>query len=116
MAVPIPSIDPVTSGVQAATAIAQTISAINDANKRRNYDFAIGRMSADRQMELNKQLQAAENLNQRLAILANAVAMVRAQEVRSRIEGADAAERNKLILIVGGAFAVLITAFLIRKV
>jgi hypothetical protein len=112
----IPGIDPITSGVQAAAAIAQTISAINDANKRRNYDFAIGRMSADRQQELNKQLLSAKNLNERLAILANAVATVRAQEVRSRIEGVESAERNKMIIIVGGAFAILITAFLIRKV
>lgn len=109
-------IDPITSGVQAAAAIAQTISAINDTNKRRNYEFAIGRMSADRQQELNKQILAAGTLNERLAILANAVATVKAQEVRSRIEGQSAAERNQLFIIIGGAFAILVTAYLIKKV
>lgn len=112
----IPGIDPITSGVQAAAAIAQTISAINDTNKRRNYEFAIGRMSADRQQELNKQMLAASTLNERLAILANAVATVKAQEVRSRIEGQTSAERNQLFIIIGGAFAILVTAYLIKKV
>lgn len=112
----IPGIDPITSGIQAAAAIAQTISAISDTNKRRNYEFAIGRMSADRQQELNKQMLAANTLNERLAILANAVATVKAQEVRSRIEGQTSAERNQLFIIIGGAFAILVTAYLIKKV
>jgi hypothetical protein len=111
-----PAFDPITAGIQTATMVAQTIGQINDADKRRNYEFAISRLSADRQQLLNNQMLRAKTLTDRLGILANAVAMVKAEETRSRIQSSESAERNKMILIIGGGMALLITAFLIKKV
>jgi hypothetical protein len=106
----------VTTAVAVGTVLATTIAGISDADKRKKFEFAISRLSSDRQDDLNKEMARAKNQTERLSILANAVAMIKAEERRSEIQGSQTAERNKIILIVGGGLALLITAFLIKKI
>jgi hypothetical protein len=101
--------------VGVGTALASTISGISNADKRKKFEFAISRLSADRQDELNRRMERARTQTERLSILANAVAMIKADERRSEIQGSQIADRNKLFLIIGGGLAILITAYLIKK-
>jgi hypothetical protein len=108
-------VDPVTASVQVATQIAQTVSMINDADKRRNYEFALNRLSADRQQQLNQDLLKAKTRTEKLQVLANAVATIKAQEVQSRIEGSSRADRNLMLMVIGGGLAFIVVAYLIKK-
>lgn len=103
-------------GVNEATAIAQTINQVADAKARRDYEFALSRLDSDRQEALNKQMLRAKNQTERLQILINSISNLKAEESRARIQGKQTSERNKVILIIGGGLALLITAYLIKKV
>jgi uncharacterized protein (DUF2336 family) len=112
---PTPSIDPITASIQAATQIAQTVAMINDADKRRNYEFALNRLTADRQQQLNQDLLKAKTRTEKLQVLANAIATIKAQEVQSRIEGSSRADRNLMLMVIGGGLAFIVVAYLIKK-
>jgi hypothetical protein len=109
-------------GVQVATQVVGTIAQINDANKRRDFDFAIGRLSLDQQMALERDLSRAADATQRLAILTNAIAMIRTAETTGKLQNkgkAEEAKRKKemlnIALIVGGGIAAIFTVILLRK-
>lgn len=109
------AIDPVSASIQVATAITQTVSQISDQNKRRNYEFAIARLNADEQNSLNRKLAAAGTQNERLAILANAIATIKAQEAASLIESGNKKQTTLILLVIGGGLALLVAAYLIKK-
>ena len=108
-------VEPVTASIQAATQIAQTVAMINDVNKRRTYEFALNRLTADRQQQLNQDLLKAKTRTEKLQVLANAIATIKAQEVQSRIEGSSRADRNLMLMVIGGGLAFIVVAYLIKK-
>lgn len=117
MAVPI-----ALAAVSAVTGVAGTISQISDASKRRDFEFAMGRLSNDQKLALEKQLAQARNQTERLTILTNAVAMIRSAETTAKLQNlgkAQQAKRQKemitIFLIVGGGLAAILTVLALRK-
>jgi hypothetical protein len=115
--------EPISASVMAGAQVAQTIANINDMGKRRNFEFAMGRLSLSQQIALEKDLARAKNDVDKLAILTNAVAMIRQAETQQKLinQGqADADKRKKdrlnTYLIVGGGAAALLITFLIIKI
>lgn len=109
------AIDPVTAGLQVAATAATTISQIDDANKRRNYEFALSRLTADEQKALNRKLAAAQTQTERLGILTSAMAQINALTATEKIKAQSRAELTTAILIVGGGIALILTAYFIKR-
>lgn len=109
------AVDPVSAGIQAAVSIASVTSQMVDRDKRRNYEFALSRLSADQQKALNRKLAAAQSQTDRLAILTSAIAQINAQTASEKIRAQSRREMTTAILIVGGGVALILTAFLIKK-
>jgi ssRNA-specific RNase YbeY (16S rRNA maturation enzyme) len=65
--------DPVSSAIQAGTAIANTIASINDINKRRNFEESLSLLSNQQQKELNDKLLQSNSETDRLSILSNSL-------------------------------------------
>lgn len=105
----------VQAGAAVGSAIGNTIVTIADAQKRRMFENALSRLSLDRQKELDGRLLRAKTLSERLAILTNAVTMIKVEEARAKIQGKQKEETTKILLIVGGGVVLLIAAFLIKK-
>ena len=110
------------AAVSAVTGVASTISQISDANKRRDFEFAMGRLSNDQKLALEKDLAAAANQRETLTILTNAVAMIRSAETTAKIQNKGKAEQAKrqkemvtIFLIVGGGLATILTVLALRK-
>jgi uncharacterized membrane protein YidH (DUF202 family) len=117
MAVPV-----VLAAVSTVTGVAGTISQISDAQKRREFEQAMGRLNADEKIALDRQLGRAKTQAERLAILTNAVGMIRAAETTARLQNigkAEEAKRKKemitIFLIVGGGLALITTVILLKK-
>jgi hypothetical protein len=115
-------LDPITAGIGAATQIAGTIAQISDMSKRRDFDFALGRLSLAEKTALERELGRANTQAQKLAILTQAVSSIRSAEVTQKLVNkgmAEADERKKermmIYLIVGGGLALILTVVLIKK-
>lgn len=94
--------DPVSGGIQAATAIASTIANISDMAKRRRFEQAISLLSLQQQKELNDKLAKANTQTDRLAILsANIVQYAIANDNRT-------ANKDIALYIVSGSLAVVL--------
>jgi len=112
----------ISTAVMAGAQVAQTIANINDMAKRREYEFAFGRLNMDSRLALDKALAAANTQTEKLAILTNAVAMIRQAETTQKLINKGQAEADKrkqdrinTYLIVGGGAAALLITFLIIK-
>lgn len=105
----------VTEGIQAATAIATTVNDIVDKDKRRKYEFALSRLTADEQKSLNRKLAAAQTQTERLGILTSAMAQINALTATEKIKAKSKAELTTAILIVGGGIVLILTAYFIKK-
>lgn len=67
------AVDPISAGVQAAAAIANTIAGINDMNKRRHFEEAIALLSQRQKAELNEKILKADTATARLQILSSSL-------------------------------------------
>ncbi len=110
------------AAVSAVTSVAGTINQICDAGKRRDFEFAMGRLSNDQKMALERDLARANTQAKRLEILTNAVAMIRSAETTAKLQNQGKAEQAKrqkemvtIFLIVGGGLAAILTFLALRK-
>lgn len=87
------SANPVGAAVQAATAIAQTVSGIIDQTKRRQFEQALASLSNQQQNELNNKLLAARTESERLQILSSSIVSYAAQN-------AQAAQKKQTVIYV----------------
>jgi hypothetical protein len=110
------------AAVSAVTSVAGTINQISDASKRRDFEFAMGRLSNDQKLALERDLAKANTQAKRLEILTNAVAMIRSAETTAKLQNQGKAEQAKrqkemvtIFLIVGGGLAAILTVLALRK-
>lgn len=104
-------VDPISAGIGAATAIAQTIAGINDMNKRRQFEASVALLDNRQRSELNKQLAAASTQSDRMAILSGSM-------VQFAIANENAAAKRETVMyiIAGSMAAVLLTVAVIISV
>lgn len=109
---------PVTA-VAVASTVATTVSQIADANKRRQIESNLSLLDNKQRYDLEKKLQATNNVNQRIQILVGAVAQIRSAQstaiLSSTIQAKAKKERTLAIVIVGGAIAVLLAVVLLKR-
>lgn len=110
------------SVVSAGANLAQTITNIADAKKRREVEFAMNKLSKDQQLALDRDLGRAKTQAERLMILSNAMAMIRSAETTVKLQNLgkeQEAQRKKemltYILIASGGLGIFLIAFLIKK-
>lgn len=102
------SFDPISAGIKAGTEIAKTIASIVDMNKRRKFEQAVTLLSNTQQRQLNEQLAAAKDENDKITILSNSL-------TNYLISQANANARKDIILyaVAGGLAVVLLVTALI---
>lgn len=100
--------DPVTSSVQAAAVIANTVSGIIDQTKRRQFEQQITLLSSSQQIQLANRIQNETNLNDKLAVLNDGVFGYLAQT-------SNQSQMNTIILIVVAVAALLGTLYFVMK-
>lgn len=102
------SFDPISAGIQAGTEIAKTIASIVDMNKRRKFEQAVTLLSNTQQRQLNEQLAAAKDENDKITILSNSL-------TNYLISQANANARKDIILyaVAGGLAVILLVTALI---
>jgi hypothetical protein len=120
MAIPL---EPISLGIQTLTGVASTVAQISDMANRRAVEEAVGKLTLDQQMALERELAGAKTKTDRLAILSNAVAMIRSAETTAKLQNLgkkQQAERQKemvtIFLIVGLGLATVVTVLLIKKI
>ena len=97
----------VTDVVQAGAIVATTVSEIQQAEKRAQFQRAFDRLSASEQIALAKQLQKNQSKEARLKIITDAVNLYNIQQ-----------EKNKNVqtgLIIGGSLVLLIAIVFLVK-
>lgn len=104
------------TAVGIGTGIASTIAAVGDAKKRAAFQENLEKLSLEQQGELERQIQMAKTINERIAILTNAVAMIRVAEVQRKLDKTPKNDTKQLLFIIGGGFAVLLSVVLIRLI
>ncbi len=93
------AVDPVSSAIQAGTAIANTIAGINDMNKRRHFEEALSLLDNRQRNELNQQMLKAQTDSDRLQILSTTlVQFVIANETAG-------AKQETVIYVIAGSLA-----------
>jgi len=99
---------PITEGVQAATAIAQTISNIVDQAKRRKFEQSLALLNSKQVNELNQKMLEANTESQRLQILSDSL-------IQYAIANEQSTKTSKVMLLVlaGGLGVCLLTVALI---
>ena len=88
--------------VQAGTAIASTIAAIGDMNKRRRFEEQLALLSNNQQKQLNERLLQANSDNARLQILSSSMVEYAVANQRSQ------ASKDTVLYIIASALAVVI--------
>lgn len=97
--------------------IASTVASIKDAQKRAEIEERLQTLTLEKQQELEREVQNAQSLNERLKIITDAVTRIKIAEVQGKLSGKDKTDNNKKILyIVGGSFALLVGIVLIKLV
>lgn len=104
-------IEPVSAGINAALGIATTIQGIKDTRQAKEYQKAINNLSYEDQKKLNLKLLQASTQNERLKIMGDSVAAIKAAQVVQ-------AEKNKttrILIFLGGGLAILLTALIVKR-
>lgn len=98
-----PIVEAAAAVVQTLTGVATAIAQIKDANKRREMEMAIARMSAADQVKLNEKILRSSNKNAQLQMLIEATTRT--------------AESNKKLVywVIGGSLLFLLLAVYISK-
>lgn len=102
---------PVSAGVAVASAAVSAVVEIKDAQKRREVELAISRLSYRDQRDLNEKVARAKNKNERLALLLQEVNKAKIEEQKEKTKK----ETRNAILIVGGALVVLVAVVLLKR-
>lgn len=106
------AVDPVSAGIDIAGSIANTISGISDATKRRNAEIGLNYLTAQQQADLNERLAQTQDQNERLQILSNAI-------IQYSIANQTAAQKSKTTMLLAAAglsVALMVMAiFLFKK-
>jgi hypothetical protein len=97
-----------------ATGIGSTIAMISDAKKRAQFQEDIEMLSLEKRNELERSIQRASSINERIKILTDAVTAIRVAEVQKKLDRKPKDDTKQLFLIIGGGFAVLLGAVLIK--
>jgi hypothetical protein len=102
------------TAVGIGSTVAMTIAQVGDAKKRAQFQESLALLNANQQAELERVVQLSKDVNDRLKIITDAVAMIRVQEVKSKLEKPKDNNTKKVLLIIGGAFAILIGAVIVK--
>ena len=108
--------DLIGQGIGIASGIASTIASVSDQKKRAEFQENLAKLSLQQQGELEKEVQAAKTVTERIAILTNAVAMIRVAEVQGKLNKAPKNDTKQLLFIIGGGFAVLLGVVIIKMI
>jgi len=106
--------DLIATGVGIGSTVAMTIAQIGDAKKRAEFEESLALLNANQQFELEKAVQLAKDTTERIKILTDAVAMIRVEEVKSKLQKPKDDSTKKALLIMGGGFAILIGAVIVK--
>jgi hypothetical protein len=106
--------DVVSTVVGIGSGIASTIASVSDAKKRAEFQENLEKLSLQQQGELEKDIQRAKTVTERIGILTNAVAMIRVAEVNKKLEKKPQNDTKQLLFIIGGGFAVLLGVVIIK--
>jgi len=105
--------------VGAATGIASTISQVADAGKRRMIESNLAMLDTKQRADLERELQATNNVNARIQILVNAVSQIRSAQssaiLSSTIQAKAKREQTLAFVILGGSVAILLGVILITR-
>lgn len=99
------------AAVNATLGIATTIQGIKDTKQAKEYQKAINNLSYEDQKKLNLKLLQASTQNERLKIMGDSVAAIKAAQVVQ-------AEKNKttrILIFLGGGLAILLTALIVKR-
>ena len=104
------------SAAQVGSVIAGTINQFVDAGKRRQFEQTISLLSQSQQQELDAKIQKSKSANEKLAILTNAVTQIKLAEIQGKIQPKTEKKNDTkvIILIIGGGFALLLTAVIVK--
>lgn len=94
--------------------IGSTLAAMSDAKKRAEFEKNLAYLSSEQKNALERDIARAGTLTQRIAILTNAMTMIHVQAVRSKLEKKPEDNTKQLLMIIGGGFAILIAAVIIK--
>lgn len=102
----------IVEAVQAAAMIAQTVSSITDANKRRTIEANLALMSEKEKIALAQQIEKQKNKNAQTEMLVNTILTAR----NANADRAAKAEKTKWILIgSAGVITLGILAWYLKK-
>jgi len=107
------------AAVGVGTQVAQTVASIQDMNKRRQFEQNLSMLDNQQRLDLEKALQRSTSLDNKMAILTNAISNIRSAQtttiLSSTINAKSKQEMTTAILLVGGAVAVLIGIVILKK-
>jgi hypothetical protein len=106
--------DLIGQGIGISSGIVSTIASVSDAKKRAEFQENLEKLSLQQQGELEKDIQRAKTVTERIGILTNAVAMIRVAEVNKKLEKKPQNDTKQLLFIIGGGFAVLLGVVIIK--
>jgi hypothetical protein len=113
-----------------ATQIVQTIASVNDMNQRRNLETNLAFLDRKQQADLERELQATNNVNKRIEILVNAVSQIKSAQSSAILSSSIQAqalkkqaklnreaqrERTLAIAIIGGSIVLFLGVLIIKK-
>jgi hypothetical protein len=113
----------VIAAAAAAAAIAKAVASVKDMKMRRDIERAIGMLTQIQKDELGKQLLATQSQDKHLEILYNAVAKIIGSQsaaiitasIKARKDDIVKRERTTAIVVLGGAIAIVIAIYLLKK-
>jgi hypothetical protein len=96
--------------------IASTVASMKDAKQRAQFQQDLELLSVEKRDSLERHLLLTNDATERLRILTDAIARIRAEEVRSKLgKKKEDKETKQILIIVGSAFALLIGVAITRK-
>jgi hypothetical protein len=104
----------ISQGVGLGTGILGTIAGINDSKKRLEIQENLEKLSIAQRDALERDIQSQNTTTQKIAILTNAVTMIKVAEVSKKLDKTQKDNTKTLLLIIGGGVALLATAVVLR--
>ena len=105
------ALDPYTASAETLVNIGKTVAEISDMKKRREYEQVLSKLSFEEQKRLNNELAKAKSQSDRLSILAQNYSSL--QQLQIAEQGKK--ETRLAIIVLGGAVALLLAVYLIKK-
>jgi hypothetical protein len=109
--------------VAAVTGVGKAIAGVKDMKLRADIERNIKFLSQKQQIELDRQLQNAATQDKKTEILVNAVSKIRGGQsaaiitatIQARKADQVKQERTNAIIVIGGAVAIMIAIYLLKK-